>query len=233
MTRHRIVLALLAVGGAFSLPLAVGSVTASTVVVTAVGALSIGLGVILWIQQGASDVARPAAPSTGSASVDRVGWRVDEALRASPAESQVSPFRTKRILRQTLDTVLVERGGLSPAEAVERRRAGAWTDDPRAATLLGDSDVRPLSLRLRDWLVGDEFATNLRATVAEIDRLATELDGPRRTGPAGDGVRDGPGVGTPGTDGSAGAAGSNAGTERPSREVLRTEDSVPESEVGR
>lgn len=233
MTRLRIVLALLAVGAAFSLPLAVGSVTASTVVVTAAGGLSIVLGIILWIQQGTSDAALSGDRSTRSSSAERVGWRVDEALGASSAESRVSPFRIKRILRRTLDTVLVERGGLSSSEAVERRRAGSWTDDPRAATFLGDSDVRPASLRLRDWLVGDEFAANLRATVAEIDRLATELDGPRRTGPAGDGPSDGLGGGAPGTNGSAGAVRSSAGDGHSSGEERRTEDPTTETGVAR
>lgn len=230
MTRLRIVFALLAVAAAFALPLAVGSMTGTTVV-TAVGGFSIVLGVILWIQQGASDATLAGERSAESPSAERVGWRVDRSLRASSAESRVSPFRTKRILRRTLDTVLVERGGLSSSEAVERRRAGSWTDDPRAATFLGDSDVRPVSLRLRDWFIGDGFAANLRATVAEIDRLATELDGPRRT--VGDGTRDGLGNGDPGTGVGSGGAEGSAGVEQPPGAERRTEDPMTETEVAR
>lgn len=192
MTRLRLGFVLLAIGGALSLPFRSGTVTGSAAVVSAVGGVSIGLGVLLWIQQGLSDPSLPDAESPDSEPAQRVGWRVDEALRASPTGSPVSEYRIRRILRRTLDTVLVERGGLSSDAAVERRRAGSWTDDPRAATFLGNSDVRPLSLRFRDWFVGDEFEANLRATVAEIDRLALELDRQRRAGPTGERVDDEP-----------------------------------------
>lgn len=232
MTRLRLVFSLLAIGGAFVLPFLSGPVAGSASVVTAVGGASIGLGVLLWIQQGLTAPTFPDAESPVSEPARRVGWRVDEALRASPTGSSVSEFRIRRILRRTLDTVLVERGGLSSEAAMERRRAGSWTDDPRAATFLGNTDVRPLSLRFRDWFVGDEFRANLRATVAEIDRLAIELDRQRRAEPMGERVDDepvgdGPGaVARPDIESTAGAA-------VPTREERGQSSTATEDEVAR
>lgn len=159
------------------LPESATELATAPVAVTVVGAGSIGVGILLWIQQGWSD--RPPALSRESDSPeeDRVGRRIDAAVRSTPPElHRHGKFGIRREVRETLETVLVERAGLSKVEAADRRRAGSWTSNPRAATFLGESDVRPWWMRARDWLHGDAFQRNLEATVAELDRLVTDIE---------------------------------------------------------
>lgn len=215
MNRLSIGLGLAALVAAFAAALLPGPATelaTTPVAVAGVGVASIGLGALLWIQQGSSDRSpEPSRESSPETDV-RVGRQIDAALRpSSPETLRRSPFGIRRRVRRTLETVLVERAGLSKAEAVERRRAGDWTANPRAATFLGEADARPWRMRARDWLYGDAFETNLRATIAELDRLVTDLERTHRVDTlwAGDHRTDRD-VGV-GTSGARGAAGVDAG----------------------
>lgn len=163
------------------------SLLQASAVVPAISAGAIGLGVLLWLQQGWSDDGSASLRPSETPSPDRVGHRIDDALTASSSvETRFSPLSIRRDLRETLETLLVERSDLSRAEARDRRRAGTWTADPRAATFVGQEDVRPWRLRLRDWLYGDGRKRNIHATIVELDSLATDRYGPQRTGSAGD-----------------------------------------------
>lgn len=182
MSWSRIALVVGAISVIVAVPLVSGTSINSAPVGTALGIGSIVLGVVLWVQHGLSDSSNHDWKQPATEPTDRVGWQVDQRLDPSTRPS-TSPYRIRRSVRRSLDSVLVERGGLSTDDAQRHRYAGTWTTDPRAATFLGKTDVRPWSLRLRDWVTGDEFATNLQATVDEIDRLVTILEASSRSDP--------------------------------------------------
>lgn len=159
------------------LPESATELATAPVAVTGVGVGSIGVGALLWLQQGWSDRSPALSRESDPPAADRVGRRIDTAVRSpTPDLTRHGKIGIRREVRETLETVLVERAGLAKAEAVDRRKAGSWTSNPRAATFLGESDVRPWRMRARDWLHGDAFQRNLEATVAELDRLVTDLE---------------------------------------------------------
>jgi uncharacterized protein (DUF58 family) len=116
----------------------------------------------------------------GTGEAGHEGDRLQYSLRAS--------------LRQTAVTVLARTEHCSPDRAERLLEAGAWTDDPRAATFFADADP-PWPVRLRDLVsftptsvrrgthVVDELERRLEETgidvddgVPEIGQTATEPD---------------------------------------------------------
>lgn len=119
--------------------------------------------------------------AVSDASPDLVGADIDDLVAA--VDGRVDPYSgleasyaadVRRELRETVVTLLVDRRGWSAEEARRRLDAGSWTDDPRAASFLGDETVPdpPLGTQLRDWASGESFDRRVQATVAEIRRLA-------------------------------------------------------------
>lgn len=120
------------------------------------------------------------------AGAETVGAGLDATLGTLREEalslSDVAYRRKRNTVRADLSTaavdLLVDVEGIDPSTARARIEDGEWTDDPRAAALLGNVDP-PLSMRVRDWLSGEGFDRRVAATVAELQRLAgmdTERD---------------------------------------------------------
>jgi hypothetical protein len=152
---------------------------------------------------------------------DTAGASIDDALEAleesHATPSDVSFLQTKASigasLRDTAIDVLVAVHGIDEEVAEHLLATGQWTNDPRAAALLGDADVElPLRIRVRDWVRGVPLRRQVEATVEEI--LAVHESGSTRRSP---GDRDGigalAGVGVPdgntGTDGLGRTRGTN------------------------
>ncbi|WP_254863814.1 DUF7269 family protein [Halovivax gelatinilyticus] len=168
-------------------------------VVTGVGLVTIVLGLAIWVQQGfvPSVVGSPDAATNGLTerhgrpipppSSNIVGARIDRALRESSDVPRTARRRIEDDVRTAVETKLGETGDRSNSTIDELLREGTWTEDPRAATFLGEVDHRSRSVRYRDWLVGRRYERMLRATIDTIARL----DAAPEHGPVGDGPRDG------------------------------------------
>ena len=113
------------------------------------------------------------------AGAETVGSGLDDALETLREDalslSDVAYRRKRNNVRGDLTAaavdLLVDAEEIDPSTARKRLEDGEWTDDPRAAALLGDPEP-PLSMRVRDWLSGEGFARRVAATVAELQRLA-------------------------------------------------------------
>lgn len=114
--------------------------------------------------------------------LEQVGATVDDpfdAVTGSNADLSSVLTRSRRSdvrreLRNTAVEVLANVEDISQRRASDRIAEGHWTDDERAADLLGDGDAtRPsLSTRVEDWLAGAGFERRVRATVAELVELS-------------------------------------------------------------
>ena len=156
-----------------------------SIVLTASGVAAIGLGILVWHQH-RSDAESRDTQSTGfpdrnesvGATTSRiVGDQIDQVVRAESDEVGVSRRRIRNDLRLAVETALVRRLDLSPAEATTRVSEGTWTDDPRAASLLGDAEHRSRSIRFRDWLVDKRHYRCVRATLRELEAIGQPAPG--------------------------------------------------------
>jgi hypothetical protein len=195
----------------------VGAAAAARTLLT-LGALLVGaLGLVSLLRLSPSDGEAAATAVDDAASAvhadrtDPLGHEVDEALTgyadADGFERRRSAALVDRRLTEATVYVLVEREGLTEAEARSRVARGTWTDDPLAAAFLADEGevALPLSTRLREWLRGDRFPRHARAVVDEL-RDRSERDRP--------------------DDDDAGRR-SNRGGERTTRARVRPEGGAP------
>ncbi|MBV0900965.1 DUF7269 family protein [Haloarcula salina] len=129
------------------------------------------------------DIESTERPSGGSADLvggdidyklERIGGRVDPAsgLEASYAAD------VRGDLRAAARRALVRRTERTRDEAVEAVETGTWTDDRRAAALLGGDAAPdpPIAVQVRDWASGEGFDRRVEAATAEIHALSEEGD---------------------------------------------------------
>ncbi|WP_424003716.1 DUF7269 family protein [Haloarcula salina] len=130
------------------------------------------------------DIESTERPGNGSADLvggdidyklERIGGRVDpdSGLEASYAAD------VRGDLRAAARRALVRRTDRTRDEAVAAVEAGTWTDDRRAAALLGGDDAPdpPIAVQVRDWASGESFDRRVDAATAEIYALYEEGDG--------------------------------------------------------
>ena len=109
-----------------------------------------------------------ALPDTDSQYVTVPGDDIDEALRAGAGQEAI-----RRRVEGVAVTVL-ERDGLSPDEATDALRSGAWTDSEPARELF-DGTPTSLRARLSGWLSGvAPFQRRVAHATAELRRRDEE-----------------------------------------------------------
>lgn len=154
----------LAVLGAPLLP--AGAV--SDLPILAVAVFAVGVAILALLVRSLDGARGVALPDTDSQYVSVPGDDVDEALRAGAGQEDI-----RRRVEASAVTVL-QREGLSPEEAKQALRAGAWTDREPARALF---DGTPISLRakLSGWLSGTSpFQRRVAHATAELRRRDEE-----------------------------------------------------------
>jgi hypothetical protein len=100
------------------------------------------------------------------------GSQIDSVFELEPGESSNRPARERtarqRIRRIAISVVAADEN-VSEAAAAERIADGTWTDDPRAAALVGGHHLAPLRTRIRDWASGERFERWATHALAEIE----------------------------------------------------------------
>ncbi|WP_276302523.1 DUF7269 family protein [Halorussus lipolyticus] len=88
------------------------------------------------------------------------GEEIDSVFELDPGESADLPARRRKArkrIREVAIAVVSADENVSEETAARRISDGTWTDDPRAAALLGGRHLAPLRTRIRDWASGERF----------------------------------------------------------------------------
>jgi hypothetical protein len=125
---------------------------------------------------------RPVTAREDDADGTRVGADIDGAFDALDADDETawSTMNAQRVLRSELRRAAVtalEARGHTRDEAERLVDTGAWTEDRRAASFLGDVHL-PLRTRVRDWASGEG---ERRRAEAAVEQLAAMTDSPDLT----------------------------------------------------
>ena len=126
-----------------------------------------------------------------------VGEQLDRAIRSGATDRVVDE------LREAAVTVRMRKNGVDRETAVRDVARGTWTEDARAAALLGEhAPPPPVHQRVRDWVAGDTREKRIRHALDEIE---SAWNPPEETESAGVGPRPAGDGGTPtGRDSEAG-----------------------------
>ncbi|WP_135825238.1 DUF7269 family protein [Halorussus ruber] len=100
------------------------------------------------------------------------GSQIDSVFELNPGESSDLRARertARKRIREIAVSVVAADENVSEEAAAERIADGSWTDDPRAAALVGGHHLAPLRTRIRDWASGERFERWATRALAEIE----------------------------------------------------------------
>ncbi|WP_123537151.1 DUF7269 family protein [Halosimplex salinum] len=139
----------------------------------------------VWTAPGETDEPTlPAPGETEDVNVDLVGSDLDTVLERLGDPNETVRGWKRVDVRSAVRSVAVDAlvdAGYEYDDLKTALETGAWTDDPRAATYLGDDVPLPIRLRVVDWASGDPYRRQVRAAVAELAELTdveTEVERP-------------------------------------------------------